>query len=63
MSEEIQDRIKTHEAKKALLNPNNPKENAEHGYHVDMIKTLTDKLPKTKVKLHVAAESLCESCE
>jgi hypothetical protein len=59
----FEQRIVLHEAKRALLNKNNPEEISTYQYHTDMIKEWTAKLPKPKLNLHVAEESLCESCE
>lgn len=63
MTDQINAQIAKHEAHKATLNQNNPKESSLYQYHVDMIKSLKERLPKKKVTLHVAEEATCESCE
>jgi len=63
MTQQINARIEKHEASKATLNQNNPKESSLFQYHVDMIKSLKAALPKPKIKLYTAPDSVCESCE
>ena len=64
MSEtEIKGKITNYELERSKYNKNNPKENSFYMYYSDMIERFTDKLPKPKIKLYTAPESLCESCE
>ena len=71
MTDQINTRIAKHEASKATLNQNNPKESSLYQYHVDMIKSLKYELTKaqakggeliSKIKLHVAEQPECDSC-
>ena len=62
MTDQINARIAKHEASKASLDQNNPKESTLYQYHVDMIKSLKAELPKQKITLHVMQEAECESC-
>jgi hypothetical protein len=63
MEKEINSRIAAHEAKRAILNQNNPKESSLYQYHTDMIERFKASLPKPKFKLHMALEEACESCQ
>ena len=65
---EIASRILTNEAKMALLDRNKPEDSSFYQYYADRIKDLKYKLLKGeastgKIKLHVAEESSCTSCE
>lgn len=63
MTNELKARISKAEASMAIVDRNTAQGQNLYNYYKDMIKTLTDKLPKPVIKLHVAVDSSCESCE
>ena len=63
MTDELKTRISKAEASMAICDKNTAQGMNLYNYYTDIVKACTDKLPKAKIKLYTAPDSLCESCE